>query len=154
MCGRFVEFSDLEQLRRYFPIDKVLCEITANYNVAPTQEIPVVLRREDSNFLDKFHWGLVPHWAKQISIGYKMINARAETVALKKSFRNAFQKRRCLIPADGFYEWKGPKGDKQPFFIDLPDGQPFAFAGLWEIWGDEVSKQVNSVRVNDPSNIS
>jgi putative SOS response-associated peptidase YedK len=85
--------------------------------------------------LDKFHWGLVPFWAKDTAIGNRMINARAETVAEKPSFKNAFKKRRCLIIADGFYEWKGPKGQKQPMFITLPDKKPFAFAGLWETWG-------------------
>jgi putative SOS response-associated peptidase YedK len=84
--------------------------------------------------LEKLHWGLVPFWAKDISIGIKLINARAETIASKPSFRNAFKKRRCLIPADGFYEWKGPKGQKQPMLITLPESKPFAFAGLWETW--------------------
>lgn len=142
MCGRFVEFSDIEQLELYFPIDKALCESTANYNVAPTQEILTVLRHDSMNVLDKLHWGLVPHWARDISIGNKMINARAETVASKPSFRNAFQKQRCLIPADGFYEWKRQNGDKQPFFITLPDGNPFAFAGLWEVWRDKKDPQI------------
>jgi putative SOS response-associated peptidase YedK len=103
MCGRFVEFSNIEQLKLYFPIDKAFCKVTANYNVAPTQEILAVFRQEDMNVLEKFHWGLVPHWAKDISTRYKMINARMETIASKPSFRNAFKKRRCLIPADGFY---------------------------------------------------
>jgi putative SOS response-associated peptidase YedK len=84
--------------------------------------------------LEKLHWGLVPFWAKDISIGNKLINARAETIASKPSFRNAFKKRRCLIPADGFYEWKGPKGQKLPMLITLPESKPFAFAGLWETW--------------------
>jgi putative SOS response-associated peptidase YedK len=92
-------------------------------------------RRE--NWLDKFHWGLVPFWAKDPSIGNRMINARAETIAEKPSFRNAFKKRRCLIIADGFYEWQGPKGQKQPMFITLCDKKPFAFAGLWETWSKE-----------------
>jgi putative SOS response-associated peptidase YedK len=95
--------------------------------------------------LEKLHWGLVPHWAKDISTGYKMINARVETVSSKPSFRDAFKKRRCLILADGFYEWKGEKGQKQPFFITLPDEKPFAFAGLWETWRDK-DKQEDSYR--------
>jgi putative SOS response-associated peptidase YedK len=135
MCGRFVEFSNIEQLKLYFPIDKVLCEVTANYNAAPTQEILAVFRQKDMNVLEKFHWGLVPHWAKDISTGYKMINARMETIASKPSFRNAFKKRRCLIPSDGFYEWTGKKGNKEPLFITQPNNKPFAFAGLWETWG-------------------
>ena len=84
--------------------------------------------------LTELRWGLVPFWAKNTQIGNRMINARAETVAQKPSFRNAFAKQRCLIVADGFYEWKGVKGDKQPFYFSLPDGSPFGFAGLWEVW--------------------
>ena len=137
MCGRFVVFSSLEQLQQHFPIDKALAEVTPNYNVAPTQEILAVIQQEGLNILEKLHWGLVPHWAKDISTGYKMINAWVETVLSKPSFREAFRKRRCLIPADGFYGWKGSKGDKQPFFITLPDEKPFAFAGLWETWWDK-----------------
>ena len=137
MCGRFVGYRSLRELETYFPIDKVACETTENFNVAPSQEILTIVKQKDENWLDKFHWGLVPFWAKDISIGNKMINARAESVAEKPSFRNAFKKRRCLIPADGFYEWKGPKGDKQPMFITLPDKKPFAFAGLWETWNDK-----------------
>jgi len=134
MCGRFVGFRSLRELQEIFPIDKAGCDVTANYNVAPSQEILVIHKHEGENWLDKFHWGLVPFWAKDTSIGNRMINARAETVAEKPSFRNAFKKRRCLIIADGFYEWKGEKGRKQPMLITLPDRKPFAFAGLWEVW--------------------
>jgi putative SOS response-associated peptidase YedK len=134
MCGRFAGFRSLRELQESFPIDKTACEVTVNYNVAPSQEILAIVKHEGENWLDKFHWGLVPFWAKDISIGNRMINARSETVAEKPSFRNAFKKRRCLILADGFYEWKGEKGHKQPMFITLPDRKPFAFAGLWEAW--------------------
>ena len=134
MCGRFVGFRSLHELKKTFPIDKATCEVTENYNVAPSQEVLAIIKYEKENWLEKLHWGLVPFWAKDISIGNKLINARAETIASKPSFRNAFKKRRCLIPADGFYEWKGPKGQKQPIFITLPEINPFAFAGLWETW--------------------
>jgi putative SOS response-associated peptidase YedK len=137
MCGRFVVFSNLEQIKQHFTIDKTLSEVTPNYNVAPTQEILTIFRQDTLSVLEKLHWGLVPHWARDISTGYKMINARSETIATKPSFRDAFKKRRCLIPADGFYEWTGAKGQKQPFFITLPDERPFAFAGLWETWRDK-----------------
>jgi putative SOS response-associated peptidase YedK len=137
MCGRFVSYRDLEALRAHFPIDRVEATLTPNYNVAPTQMIPAIVRQDNENILRMFRWGLVPFWAKDPSIGNKMINARSETVDAKPSFKNAFRKRRCLIPADGFYEWKGPKGSKQPVFITLPDGEPFGFAGLWEIWDDK-----------------
>jgi putative SOS response-associated peptidase YedK len=143
MCGRFVGYTNLEQLKQYFHIEAARCEAVANYNVAPTQQILAIARLDGSNVLDQYHWGLVPSWAKDTAIGYKMINARIETVATKPSFREAFKKRRCLIPADGFFEWlRGPKGVKQPFFITLPDKAPFAFAGLWEIWHDKQNQDV------------
>ena len=108
-------------------------ELTASYNIAPTQEI-FAITHEDGRRLGKFHWGLVPFWSKDLSGASRLINARAETVAQKPSFRAAFKKRRCLILSDGFYEWKGEKGNKQPYFLYLPDRKPFAFAGLWEAW--------------------
>jgi len=116
-------------------------ELTASYNIAPTQEIFAVVQEVDRR-LAKFHWGLVPFWSKDLSGASRLINARAETVAQKPSFRVAFKKRRCLILSDGFYEWEGEKGNKQPYFLCLPDEKPFAFAGLWEAWkpgnaGDE-----------------
>ena len=134
MCGRFVGFRSLDELKDFFPIDKANCEVVSNYNVAPSQEILAIVKHENENWLEKLHWGLVPFWAKDTSIGNRMINARVESVSEKPSFRNAFRKRRCLILADGFYEWKGEKGSKQPMFITLPDHKPFAFAGLWETW--------------------
>jgi putative SOS response-associated peptidase YedK len=134
MCGRFVGFRPLQELRKHFPIDFAKIKVSPNYNIAPTQEILAITQRDGKNHLEKFFWGLVPFWAKDISMGKRMINARSETVAAKPSFRNAFKNRRCLILADGFYEWKGEKGKKQPMFITLPDGRPFAFAGLWETW--------------------
>ena len=112
-------------------------EIHPNYNVAPTQEIPVIIQHEDGRHLKKRHWGLVPFWAKDTSIGSRMINARVETVASKSAFRTAIKQRRCLIPANGFYEWLGKAGNKQPFYFHLPSGEPFAFAGLYEVWEDK-----------------
>lgn len=136
MCGRFVGYRDLEALKAHFPIDRVEADLYPNYNVAPTQMIPAIVWQDDENVLRAFRWGLVPFWAKDPSIGIRMINARSETVDSKPSFRNAFKKRRCLIPADGFYEWTGESGQKQPVYITLPDGDPFGFAGLWEVWDD------------------
>ena len=106
------------------------------YNIAPTQEVVAVRMRDGGRALVRLRWGLIPFWAKDAAIGAKMINARAETLAEKPAFREAFQKRRCVIAADGFYEWKTiTKGKtKQPFHIHRPDGAPFAFAGLWERW--------------------
>jgi putative SOS response-associated peptidase YedK len=117
MCGRFVGYRSFRELKKAFPIDKAARDVTENYNVAPSQEILAIIKHDNKNWLGKLHWGLVPFWAKDISIGNRMINARAETVASKPSFKNAFRKRRCLILADGFYEWKGSKGQKQPMFI-------------------------------------
>lgn len=142
MCGRFSQFSSFQKNQQTFNIETVLFETIPNYNVAPTQEILTIIKHDNENKLEKLHWGLVPFWAKDISIGSRMINARAETVAGKPGFRNAFIKRRCLIPADGFYEWKGEKGNKQPYYVFIPSGEPFAFAGLWETWTDKYEESV------------
>ena len=134
MCGRFVGYRKLEELKEFFPIDRSACEVAANYNVAPSQEVLALFNHQGQNCLDRFHWGLVPFWAKDPAIGNRMINARFETLAEKPAFKNAFKKRRCLIIADGFYEWKGTQGEKQPMFITVRDKKPLAFAGLWETW--------------------
>ncbi|CAB1057083.1 Gifsy-2 prophage protein [Olavius sp. associated proteobacterium Delta 1] len=134
MSAIFSGYRNLEELIAFFPIDNAAGEVTPNLDVAPAQEIWAIIQDGAENRLDKFHWGLVPFWAKDVSIGNRMINARAETIAEKQCFREAFKSRRCLIPADGFYEWKTKKGMKQPVFITLPDRKPFAFAGLWETW--------------------
>ena len=139
MCGRFVSSSSAEDISRYFGVAEVseqALEHSPNYNTAPTTDVFVVYSDGSTRRLDTFHWGLVPRWAKDIKIGNRLINARAETVAEKPSFRAAFKKRRCILPADGFYEWNRPEGAKrkQPWYIQRPDGEPFAFAGLWEEW--------------------
>jgi putative SOS response-associated peptidase YedK len=137
MCGRFTLTIDPAQLRDAFSWLHVPEEanFTPRYNISPTQPVAVV-PNDGKNRLDFYTWGLIPSWAKDHSIGSKLINARGETVAEKPSFRNAFKRRRCLILADGFYEWKANadgKG-KTPMYIRLASGQPFAFAGLWEWW--------------------
>lgn len=145
MCGRFTLWVDLEQLARAFPwidLPPELETLAPRYNIAPTQPVAVVPNTGD-NRLDFFVWGLIPSWAKDPSIGSRMINARSETLAEKPSFRSAYKRRRCLVLADGFYEWqKGPGGSKLPYYIRMKSGEPFAFAGLWERWsspyGDEV----------------
>jgi putative SOS response-associated peptidase YedK len=134
MCGRFARYSLSRELERYFNAHPAAFEIQPNYNVAPTQEIPVIIQQEGVRHIKKRHWGLVPFWAKDISIGSRMINARVETVTSKAAFRTAIKQRRCLIPANGFYEWKGKAGSKQPYFFHLPSEEPFSFAGLWEMW--------------------
>jgi putative SOS response-associated peptidase YedK len=157
MYGRFIGYTSLEELQAFFPIDKTVCDVTANFNIAPSQEMFAIIRDQSENRLDKFHWGLVPFWAKDISIGNRMINARAESIAEKPAFREAFKNRRCLIPADGFYEWTGTAGKKQPVFVALPDRKPFAFAGLWETWinkkgGNSIyqSCTIITTRASDP----
>ncbi len=107
-----------------------------NYNVAPTTDIYAVVDGPNGRELAVFHWGLVPVWAKDIKIGNRMINARSETVATSNAFKHALKKKRCIIPVDGFYEWKATPGEKrkQPYFIHRLDGEPLAFAGLWETW--------------------
>ncbi|MDP8952934.1 MAG: SOS response-associated peptidase [Actinomycetota bacterium] len=113
-------------------------EVPPSYNVAPTQEVAAVLVEGGERRLEMLRWGLIPSWADEPQIGSRMINARSETVSEKPSFRGAFRKRRCLIPADGFYEWQRTDNGKQPYHIHARDGSPFAFAGLWESWsGDE-----------------
>ena len=137
MCGRFVSSTPPDQLARYF--DAQLAEEAAlepSWNVAPTNDVYAVLEDGGVRRLEPLHWGLVPVWAKDPSVGNRMINARAEGLATKNAYRRAFAKRRCIIPADGFYEWKKIPGQKQkqPIFIHRPDGEPLAFAGLWEVW--------------------
>lgn len=139
MCGRYVSATPPDQIAAYFGAEEPETRLPASYNVAPTNDVYAVLSDGSARHLDAFHWGLIPLWAKDAKIGSRMINARAETLAEKSAFKSAFKKRRCLIPADGFYEWRKnandpKKGKKQPFFIHRPDGEPYAFAGLWEVW--------------------
>ncbi len=151
MCGRYSITTAPEALRALFAFEE-LPNLAPRFNVAPTQSVPVVrLDKEGRRRLSQLRWGLVPHWAKDLSIGAKMINARSETVAEKPSFRQAFARRRCLLAADGFYEWraeKGKKAPKQPYRIEFPERRPFAFAGLWERWGDrEEGTRIDSVTI-------
>jgi len=139
MCGRYVITSPVEALRELFDFVGPPPNLAPRWNAAPTQVMPVVRRREDgARELALLRWGLVPSWAKDPSVGAKMINARGETVAEKPAYRDAFRKRRCLVPADGFYEWPEPQHeegkDKRPVLFRAADGKPFAFAGLWERW--------------------
>ncbi|MBI3363071.1 MAG: SOS response-associated peptidase [Chloroflexi bacterium] len=135
MCGRFTLTVDPAALQAAFPGIAVPADLPPRYNVAPTQPVAVVANN-GQNKVEFFRWGLIPSWAKDISIGSRLINARAETLAEKPSFRAAFKKRRCLILADGFYEWRQDAGNKAktPMVIRLKSGEPFAFAGLWELW--------------------
>ena len=134
MCGRFAFFSPREAVQEYFGIE-VPFALEPRYNVAPSQEIAVIRQPADTKpEVAMLKWGLVPFWAKDAAIGARMINARAETVAQKPAFRQAFKRRRCVILADGFYEWHTENGRKTPYFISLKTDHPFAMAGLWESW--------------------
>ncbi|HEY8527045.1 MAG TPA: SOS response-associated peptidase [Acidimicrobiales bacterium] len=136
MCGRFVAASSPDEIAQYFDAEAPEALLEPSYNVAPTNDVYAVLSDGGVRRMDAFHWGLVPIWAKDPKVGSKMINARAETLATKNAYKPAFKKRRCIIPADGFYEWKKVPGQKtkQPHYIRRPDGEPLAFAGLWEVW--------------------
>ncbi|OGH55936.1 MAG: hypothetical protein A3G34_01935 [Candidatus Lindowbacteria bacterium RIFCSPLOWO2_12_FULL_62_27] len=133
MCGRFSCAG--EDIEERFEVDlpKKLC-VTPRYNIAPGQDSPVVVRTGGGKLLRSHKWGLIPSWAKEEAIGYKMINARAETLAEKPAYRKAFERRRCLVPADGFYEWLKEGRLKLPVRFVLKSRETFAFAGLWETW--------------------
>ena len=133
MCGRFSLSASGNTLIDFFDLDSIPSDYHERYNIAPKQPV-VVLADRTVRKLDWFRWGLIPSWAKDESIGYKMINARSETLEQKPSFRSAFRRRRCLIIADGFYEWQKVDDKKIPIYLHMKSGEPFAFAGLWEAW--------------------
>jgi putative SOS response-associated peptidase YedK len=142
MCGRYVSAAKPEDLARYFDAALAETALPPNHNVAPTNDVYAVVTGPDGvRRLTVVHWGLIPVWAKEAKIGQKMINARAETLGEKPAFKKLFATKRCIIPADGFYEWKAPAAGsgtktKQPYFIHRLDGEPLAFAGLWSAWRD------------------
>jgi putative SOS response-associated peptidase YedK len=139
MCGRYVSVSSPTILAERFHVEEVRTgETEANYNVTPRAEVPVVAESLGKRVLDLVRWGLVPPWAKTISAGDKMINARAEGLTKSNAYKRPFEKRRCIVAADGFYEWQTIEGRKvrQPWFVRSRDGEPLAFAGLWSIWHD------------------
>ena len=149
MCGRYTLKAGGRELSDLFGLSEEPEMIEPRYNIAPTQQIPVVL--EDSSngdrTLEMMHWGLIPSWAKDPSVGARMINARAETVSEKPSYRSAFKRRRCLIVADGFYEWKKTADGKQPYYLRLGSGDPFGFAGLWESWSMDGGEEMRSATI-------
>jgi putative SOS response-associated peptidase YedK len=157
MCGRFVSATPPDQIARYFDAEPPEQALEASYNVAPTNDIYTVLVDGGVRRVEAMHWGLIPFWAKDPSVGNRMINARAETLATKNAFKHAYRKKRCLIPADGFYEWKDIPGQKrkQPMYIHRVDGEPMAFAGLWDIWRDpnDPDEEVHSCTIitGDPN---
>jgi putative SOS response-associated peptidase YedK len=133
MCGRFTIRSSPQKVAEVFGLSE-LPLFEPRYNVAPTQQVPTVRTQDDRRELAYLRWGLIPGWADDPKIGSRMINARADTVTEKPSYRKPLALRRCLIVADGFYEWQSVEGKKQPYFIRLRDDRPFGLAGLWERW--------------------
>lgn len=148
MCGRFTLIAPGEAIAEQFGLPEPLA-LAPRYNIAPTQPVAAVRRLRDSGRreLALFTWGLIPSWAKDISTGVGMINARAETVAEKPAFRAAYKYRRCLIPTSGFYEWQKTGRQKQPYFIHLLNEDPFAFAGLWEHWQGPDGSEIESCTI-------
>lgn len=147
MCGRFVLFSDLKDIQRAFDIPSTQTEVKPSYNVAPTQAVYVVVQRAGTNELETMRWGLIPSWAKDEKMGARMINARAETVAEKPSFKRSLIKRRCLVIADGFYEWHTEDGKKTPMFIRLKTDEPIGFAGLYDTWKSPDGEEITSCAI-------
>ncbi len=152
MCGRFALMTPTETLLEQFGVTQTsldLAQVGPRYNVAPTQPVLAVRSTAVSPHreLTFLRWGLVPSWAKEIRSGAPLINARAETVAEQPVFRAAFKRRRCLLPADGFYEWQKQPDGKQPMYIEMMDKRPFALAGLWEIWHDSDGSRVESCTI-------
>ena len=147
MCGRFTLTADLTLLAERFHFDPTGLSFTPSYNIAPGQQILTVLNDGTQNRAGYLRWGLVPSWAKDPSSGHRMINARVETVAEKPSFRQALQRRRCLVLADGFFEWRQRDATKTPMYIALHGRLPFAFAGLWDTWRDATGTPLSTCTI-------
>src|SRR3954453_19165684 len=141
MCGRYPEPWDYKNIEKFFDVlEDLYPGFRARYNVAPTQNAPVIRRGEHGRQMVAMRWGLIPHWAKEASIGQRMINARAESVLEKPAYHRPFLTQRCLVPAGGFYEWKKEGSSKQPYLFRRRDREPIAFAGLWDRWRDPNSE--------------
>ena len=156
MCGRFTLHTPASVLATFFNLPETPV-LVPRYNIAPTQPVAIVRAPAGPNQREwaLVRWGLIPSWAKDPSIGARMINARAETVAEKPSFRAPFKRRRCLVPADGFYEWRKVGKGKQPYYIHMQDGGPFAIAGLWEHWqgADGSELQTCTLLTTEPNDL-
>lgn len=146
MCGRFTRTQSVPEISKEFGVAQVSGDLGPSYNIAPTQKVAVIIT-DVIKQLVPVRWGLVPSWAKDISVGSKMINARAETITEKASYRNAFKKRRCLVVADGFYEWQNLGGTKRPVYIRLKSGKPFGFAGLYEVWNSPEGEAITTCTI-------
>jgi putative SOS response-associated peptidase YedK len=155
VCGRFTLNAGKSILASEFKIDPVkLAKMTASYNIAPSQGVAAVIE-EGERKLEFMNWGLIPHWAKDPSVGWRMINARQETLEQKPSFKGPFKAQRCLIPASGFYEWKKEAREKVPYYIRLKSKRPFSFAGLWSDWSNSDGSHIRSCTIitGEPNNL-
>ncbi|MHB8398359.1 MAG: SOS response-associated peptidase [Candidatus Limnocylindrales bacterium] len=142
MCGRFTQQRSEAELAELFVAEPLGDDPGGHYNVAPTDDASVIVEKGDRRAVARYRWGLVPHWATDPSIGSRLINARAETVGSSNAFRESLARRRCIVPVDGFYEWRRAGGKRQPFLIFAPDGGPLALAGLWSGWRDPEAGEV------------
>ena len=142
MCGRFSQQRPASELSEIFAAEPLVDDPGPRYNVAPTDEALVVVQREERRGLTAYRWGLIPHWAKDARTGSRMFNARAETIAISPAFRDAFKRKRCLVPVDGFYEWKREGTLRQPYWVARADGRPLALAGLWASWKDPATDTI------------
>jgi putative SOS response-associated peptidase YedK len=146
MCGRFTQERPASELAEIFAAEPLADELGARYNVAPTDEALVVVQREERRAITAYRWGLVPHWSTDLRDGARMINARAETITASPAFREAFRRRRCIVPVDSFYEWKREGSVRQPYRVVREDGLPLALAGLWAGWRDPSAEAERVVR--------
>jgi putative SOS response-associated peptidase YedK len=136
MCGRFAQQRPASELAEIFSAEPLVEDPGPRFNVAPTDEALVVVQRDDRRGVTAYHWGLIPHWADSAKVGSRMFNARAETLAAAPAFRDAFQRKRCLVPVECFYEWRREGSVRQPYTIGRADGAPLVLAGLWDGWRD------------------
>lgn len=145
MCGRYTLTTDSQKIAESFGVEPTLTAMP-RYNIAPTQNVVAIIRNGTAH-LSTLRWGLIPFWAKDEAIGSRLINARAETLAEKPSFKNLLRKRRCLVIADGFYEWRTEGKEKIPMYITLQEQQPFAFAGLWDTWKNPAGESIQTCTI-------
>jgi putative SOS response-associated peptidase YedK len=142
MCGRFSQQRPASELAEIFAAEPLAEELGPRFNVAPTDEAFVVVQRDERRAIVAYRWGLIPHWAEAAKVGSRMFNARAETLTSSPAFRDALRRKRCLVPVDGFYEWKREGTRRQPYLITRTDGRPLALAGLWSGWRDPAADRV------------
>jgi putative SOS response-associated peptidase YedK len=148
MCGRFAQALKLEEWIEHFQVKhENIGEIKPSYNIAPMQMVPCIIYANNKRMVQPMRWGLIPSWEQNSKVGAKFINARKETIQIKPAFKNAFYHRRCLIPANGFYEWKKTKHSNQAYFFTLTSKKPMAFAGIWETWQNEEYESIQTFSI-------